>query len=59
MSPKEKFLLTIYLEINFQLEIYLMGLFLPLVTGGNILFYAVVQHMPVPCLGSQGESWIL
>lgn len=47
MSPKSKFLLTTYAEINFQLEICIMDLFLLLVTSGKALFFAAEQ--PVPC----------
>lgn len=54
VRPKADFLLTICSEINFQLEIYIMGLFLLLVTRGNTLFYARVQHVSVPSLGAQG-----
>lgn len=47
MNPKLKFLLTTYSEINFQLEICIMDLFLLLVTSGKALFFAAQQ--PVPC----------
>lgn len=50
MSSKSKFLLTIYPEVSFHLEIHITGLFLVLVTSsnaGSILTLRVLRERPL------------